>query len=241
MGNARLHGGNPSQIDVSNPMRSMQVPVMTDTSISDTTGSQNPDAAPDAGRRKVLVAATAIAGGAGVAAVSVPFIASMLPSERARAAGAPVDVDFAKLQPGEQLTAEWRGKPIWILRRSEAMLKTLEDSGHRKHLADPDSTVASQQPGYARNAFRSVKPDYLVVVPICTHLGCVPTFRPDVAPRDLGPEWPGGYFCPCHGSKFDFAGRVFRNVPAPTNLVIPPHRYLTPTSVRVGEDPKGTA
>lgn len=177
-------------------------------------------------------------GGAGLAAASIPFVASMNPSERARARGAPVDADFAKLGPGEQVTVEWRGKPVWILRRSEAMLKALGNSAHRVKLADPDSRVTSQQPAYSRNAFRSLKPEYLVLVPVCTHLGCVPTFRPEIAPPDLGPEWPGGYFCPCHGSKFDFAGRVYRNVPAPTNLVVPPHRYLGETVVWIGENPK---
>lgn len=214
---------------------------MKDAPHSETAGSQDPGAVPDTSRRKLLVAATAIAGGAGIAATSIPFITSMMPSERARAAGAPVDANFAKLDPGQQLTVEWRGKPVWILRRGEAMLKTLEDPGHRDNLADPDSKVSSQQPGYARNAFRSVKPEYLVVVSLCTHLGCVPSFRPDIAPADLGPKWPGGYYCPCHASKFDFAGRVYRNVPAPTNLVIPPHRYLSATTVRIGEDPEGGA
>ncbi|MBI3042932.1 MAG: ubiquinol-cytochrome c reductase iron-sulfur subunit [Betaproteobacteria bacterium] len=186
----------------------------------------------------MLVAATGAVGGAGLAAASIPFVASMSPSERARAGGAPVDVDFARLGPGEQLTSEWRGKPVWVLRRTPIMLKALDNADLRAKLADPDSQVRSQQPVYARNAFRSIKPEYLVLVPICTHLGCVPTFRPDVAPRDLGPEWPGGYFCPCHGSKFDFAGRVYRNVPAPTNLVVPPHRYLGVTVVRIGVDPE---
>lgn len=200
--------------------------------------AKTPDTAPDARRRKLLVAATGAVGGAGLAAASIPFVASMNPSERARARGAPVDADFAKLGPGEQVTVEWRGKPVWILRRSEAMLKALGNSAHRVKLADPDSRVTSQQPAYSRNAFRSLKPEYLVLVPVCTHLGCVPTFRPEIAPPDLGPEWPGGYFCPCHGSKFDFAGRVYRNVPAPTNLVVPPHRYLGETVVWIGENPK---
>jgi len=194
------------------------------------------DALPDIERRKLLVAATGAVGGAGLAAASIPFVASMNPSERARAGGAPVDVDFARLGPGEQLTAEWRGKPVWVLRRTPTMLKALENPAHRLKLADPDSRVKNQQPSYAQNAFRSLKPEYLVLVPICTHLGCVPAFRPQVAPSDLGPGWPGGYFCPCHGSKFDFAGRVYRNVPAPTNLVVPPHKYLTDTRVLIGED-----
>lgn len=192
-------------------------------------------------RRKLLVAATGILGGAGIAAASIPFIASMTPSERARAAGAPVEANFAGLGSGEQLTVEWRGKPVWILRRTEAMLKALERPAHRTDLVDPDSKVTTQQPAYVRNAFRSIKPEYLVVVPICTHLGCVPSFRPDVAPGDMGPKWPGGYYCPCHGSRFDLAGRVYRNVPAPTNLVIPPHRYLGATTVKIGEDPDGSA
>lgn len=197
--------------------------------------------AEDLSKRRFLLAATTVAGGAAVAGAAVPFVASMLPSERAKAGGAPVEADFAKLDPGGQLTVEWRGQPVWILRRTEAMLKALEDLAHRAKLADPDSKVKSQQPVYVRSAFRSAKPEYLVLVPVCTHLGCVPTFRPDVAPADLGPQWPGGYFCPCHGSRFDFAGRVYRNVPAPTNLVVPPHRYLGQTTVRIGEDPVGGA
>jgi ubiquinol-cytochrome c reductase iron-sulfur subunit len=202
---------------------------------------KRPDTVPDTKRRELLVAATGALGGAGIAMASIPFVVSMNPSERARAGGAPVDVGFASLEPGEQLTAEWRGRPVWVLHRTGAMLATLESPEHRAKLADSDSRVTSQQPAYARNALRSARPQYLVLVPICTHLGCVPTIRPDVAPADLGPEWPGGYFCPCHGSKFDFAGRVYRNVPAPTNLVIPPHRYLGATTVKIGEDPDGSA
>ena len=143
------------------------------------------DAAPDADRRKRLTAATGLVGAAGLAAASIPFVASMSPSERARAGGAPVEADFAKLEPGEQITVEWRGRPVWILRRTATMLKALESPAHRLKLADPDSRVMGQQPAYARNALRSLNPEYLVVVPICTHLGCVPTFRPDVAPADL--------------------------------------------------------
>ncbi|MBI1964617.1 MAG: ubiquinol-cytochrome c reductase iron-sulfur subunit [Betaproteobacteria bacterium] len=191
---------------------------------------------PDADRRKLLAGATGLVGAAGLAAASVPFVASMNPSERARAGGAPVEADFAKLGPGEQMTVEWRGKPVWILRRTGTMLKALENPSLRARLADPDSQVKSQQPDYARNDIRSIKPEYLVLVSICTHLGCVPTFRPDVAPQDLGSDWPGGYYCPCHGSKFDFAGRVYRNVPAPTNLVVPPHKYVSESRVLIGED-----
>lgn len=200
-----------------------------------------PDTAPDLARRKILVAASGVAGGAALAAVSVPFIASMAPSERARAAGAPVSADVTGLEPGEQLTIEWRSKPVWILRRTEAMLKTLEDPHHLVKLADPGSDVKNQQPTYARNAYRSVNPEYLVVVGICTHLGCVPTSRPDVAPADIGANWDGGYFCPCHGSKFDLAGRVWRNVPAPTNLMIPAHHYVSETKIVIGRDTEGAA
>ena len=207
---------------------------MTDVSKTATGGARSSDVLPDGKRRKVLSAATAIAGGIGAAAAAVPFVVSMSPSERSRAAAAPVELSFAGLPPGGQVTVEWRGRPIWVLHRTEAMLRTLRDPHHRQRLADPDSKVTSQQPAYARNDLRSIKPEYLVLIPICTHLGCVPTFRPDVAPLDLGPDWAGGFFCPCHGSKFDLAGRVYRNVPAPTNLVIPPHRYVSETTVVVG-------
>jgi len=212
----------------------------TDNGVAATTVGQ-PGSAADPERRKMLVAATSVVGGAALTAASVPFIASMTPSEAARAAGAPVSTELVGIKPGTQLTVEWRRKPVWILHRTEAMLKALEDPRHLARLADPDSAVRSQQPAYARNAYRSLKPEYLVVVGICTHLGCVPTFRPEVAPADLGPEWDGGYFCPCHGSKFDLAGRVWRNVPAPTNLVIPPYGYAGEVKVVVGRDPKNTA
>jgi ubiquinol-cytochrome c reductase iron-sulfur subunit len=188
-------------------------------------------------RRRRLLVITSGLGVVGAAFAATPFVLSMMPSARAKAAGAPVEVDIGKIEPGQLLTVEWRGKPVWILRRTETMLEALQNPAHRAKLADPDSKVKSQQPAYALGAFRSLKPENLVLVPVCTHLGCVPTFRPDVAPLDLGPEWPGGYFCPCHGSKFDFAGRVYRNVPAPTNLVVPPHHYLSATTVRIGEDP----
>lgn len=205
----------------------------------DATESGTPQPVSDPQRRKILLAATSAAGGAALAAASVPFVASMNPSERARAAGAPVEADLSLLKPGTQITVSWRSKPVWILRRTEAMLKELDDPSHLAKLADPGSAVKTQQPGYARNAYRSIKPENLVVVGICTHLGCVPTFRPDVGAKDLQPDWDGGYFCPCHGSKFDFAGRVYRNVPAPTNLVIPPYHYLSDTMLEIGSGPKG--
>jgi len=192
----------------------------------------------DPARRKILLATTAVVGGAALAAASVPFIASMNPSERAKAAGAPVEADISRIEPGAQTTFEWRSQPVWILRRTDAMLKTLQDPRHLAKLLDPESQVKSQQPAYARNAFRSVKSEYLVAVGICTHFGCVPTFRPDLRAGDLRPDWDGGYFCPCHGSTFDFAGRVYRNVPAPTNLVIPPYRFLSNGKVLIGENPR---
>lgn len=187
-------------------------------------------------RRRFLTVATATVGGAGILAALVPFVRSLSPSARTQAAGAPVEVDLTGLRPGTQLTMSWRGKPVWVLRRTQAMLASLADNVHQ--LRDPESDVATQQPGYARNEFRAIEPEYFVCVALCTHLGCVPTFRPDVAPRDLGPGWRGGYFCPCHGSRFDLAGRVFKNVPAPTNLVVPPYRFGGSGRVVVGEDPR---
>ena len=192
--------------------------------------------ATDPRRRYFLTAAATIIGGIGVAAMAVPFISYMNPSAKARSAGAPVKVDFSKLEPGQQITVNWRGKPVWVLRRTPQMLEDLRTSSMRERLRDPDSAVDTQQPAYAKNELRSIETEYLAVVGICTHLGCVPSFRPDVAPADLGPDWPGGYFCPCHGSKFDFAGRVYKSVPAPANLVIPPYRFLYGTEIIVGED-----
>jgi ubiquinol-cytochrome c reductase iron-sulfur subunit len=188
------------------------------------------------GRRRFLVATTTLIGGAGVIAVAVPFISAMNPSARARTAGAPVNIDVSKLEPGQQLTVNWRGKPVWILRRTPKILEDLHAVEFRERLRDPDSTVETQQPDYAQNVYRSIESEYLVVIGICTHLGCVPTFRPDVAPVDLGADWVGGYFCPCHGSKFDLAGRVYKGVPAPTNLVVPSYRFLSKSQIRVGED-----
>jgi ubiquinol-cytochrome c reductase iron-sulfur subunit len=181
----------------------------------------------------VLVAATSMVGAVGVGFALVPFIASMNPSASARAAGAPVEADISKLEPGAMLRVKWRGKPVWVVSRTEKMLASLSEL--EGELADPDS-AASEQPEYTRNKQRSIKPQYFVAVGICTHLGCAPTYRPEVAPDDLGPAWKGGFFCPCHGSRFDLAGRVFRGAPAPTNLVIPPHTYISETTILVGED-----
>lgn len=188
---------------------------------------------PDKARRRILITATTAMGGLGVVAAAVPFIASMLPSERAKAAGSPVEVDISKLMPGTQLTVEWQGKPAWILHRTDEMLQLL--GGDNQRLRDPHSEVA-HQPAYCKNATRSIKPKYFVAVGICTHLGCVPNFRPEIAPADLGREWRGGFYCPCHGSKYDLAGRVFKGLPAPTNLVIPQHSYLSDLRLIIGTD-----
>lgn len=188
----------------------------------------------DPHRRRFLTMSTAVVGAAGAGVAAWPFLATWRPSERARAAGAPVTIDISRLQPGQQVTVEWRQKPVWVLNRTPEMLEAL--SGLRDQLRDPDSRAASQQPAYASNEFRALRPEYLVTVALCTHLGCVPSFRPDVAAPDLGSSWVGGYFCPCHGSRFDFAGRVFKGVPAPLNLEIPPHRYVGDTEIEVGAD-----
>jgi ubiquinol-cytochrome c reductase iron-sulfur subunit len=191
----------------------------------------------DTSRRRVLIAATSAVGAVGVGFALVPFISSMNPSAKARAAGAPVEADISKLEAGGLLRVKWRGKPIWVVSRTPEMLAALPTLDGE--LADPNSEVP-QQPEYCKNPTRSIKPEYLVAIGICTHLGCAPTYRPDVAPEDLGPAWKGGFFCPCHGSRFDLAGRVYKSVPAPTNLVIPPHTYLSDTTILVGAD-KGAA
>jgi len=188
----------------------------------------------DARKRKFLIAATSAVGGAAVAGVAVPLVMSMMPSARAKAAGAPVEVDISKVEPGMLLTVEWRGKPVWIVNRTPEMLALL--AKHDDQLTDPKSDQP-QQPTYCKNATRSIKPEYLVAVGICTHLGCSPTYRKEVGAADLGGDWPGGFFCPCHGSRFDLAARVFKNVPAPINLVIPPHQYLSATKLLIGVDP----
>ena len=190
----------------------------------------------DLGRRRFLTATATVVGGVGVAFVAVPFLKSWSPSERAQAAGAPVEADISKLEVGALMTVEWRGKPVWLLKRSQKMLDDLP--GNKDRLRDPNSEEASQQPKYAQNAYRSVKPDVLVLVGICTHLGCSPTFRPDLAPADLGPNWKGGFFCPCHGSSFDLAGRVYKGVPAPLNLEVPPYQLLADSRVLIGVDPE---
>ncbi len=187
-------------------------------------------------RRRFLVTATSVIGAIGLGAVSWPFIDSWNPSQRARVAGAAVTVDFSKIEPGRQITVAWRQQPVWVLRRTPEMLERMEKTEHLQRLRDPDSSVTTQQPDYAQNVTRSLHPEHLVVIGVCTHLGCIPHFRPELAPKDLGADWMGGYYCPCHGSRFDFSGRVFKSVPAPTNLVIPPHRYLSEAVIEIGVD-----
>ena len=184
-------------------------------------------------RRKFLTAASSVIGGVGAAFAASPFIASWLPSDRAKAMGAPVEVDVNRLEPGAQLTIEWRGQPIWIIRRPESVLEALPKLNDK--LRDPFSTE-EQQPSYAQNVPRSIKDEYLVLVGLCTHLGCVPNYRPDLG--GVEPGWPGGFFCPCHGSKFDLAGRVYKGVPAPLNLPVPPYKYVSDNVIVIGEDEK---
>ena len=190
------------------------------------------------GRRKFLVAATSVAGGIAGVAIATPFLLSMMPSERAKAAGAPVEVDISKLEPGMLLMVEWRGKVVWVLNRTPDMLASLEKV--EGDLADPASEK-KQQPDYAKNRTRSIKPEIFVAEGVCTHLGCSPVFRKDVAPADLGPDWLCCFFCPCHGSKFDLAGRVYKNVPAPTNMVVPPHVFLSDNRLLIGSESEGSA
>jgi ubiquinol-cytochrome c reductase iron-sulfur subunit len=194
----------------------------------------SPDA-PNPAKRRFLLAATGVVGGIGAVAALAPFVFSLQPSERAKAAGAPVEVDISKLEPGQKIDVEWRGKVCWVINRTPEMLASLPKLDGQ--VADPKSEV-DHQPANCRNEHRSIKPAIFVAVGICTHLGCSPTFRKDVAPADLGPEWLWGFFCPCHQSKFDLAGRVYKGVPAPTNLIVPPHRYLTDSKVLIGEDTK---
>jgi ubiquinol-cytochrome c reductase iron-sulfur subunit len=186
----------------------------------------------DVEKRKFLIATSAV-GALGCAAVAVPFIKSMTPSERAKAAGAPVEVDISKIAPGTMITAEWRGKPVWIINRTDEM--TAELAHHNDQLSDPSCEVTSQQPSYCKNENRAIKPNLAVIVGICTHLGCSPTAKLQ-ANGDMGANWTGGFFCPCHGSKFDLAGRVFKGSPAPINLVVPPYKYLTENTLLIGVD-----
>jgi ubiquinol-cytochrome c reductase iron-sulfur subunit len=192
----------------------------------------------DQGKRRFLVAATGVVGGIASIATAVPFVASMLPSERAKAAGAPVEADIGNLAPGEMTRVEWRGKPVWIVRRTKEMLETVKQNEGK--VADPRSERKTElTPEYARNEFRSIKPEYLVVVGICTHLGCSPVDKFKAQAEAFEADWKGGFYCPCHGSLFDLAGRVYKNRPAPDNLEVPPHTYLSDTKLLIGEDKKG--
>ena len=190
----------------------------------------------DKGRRRILIAATSVVGAAGAAAVAAPFLMSWSPSARALAAGAPVEIPVNKVEPGQLLRVIWRGKPVWVVNRTKEMLDTLP--GLSDQLKDPNSDDVKQQPAYAKNLARTRegKEQYLVLVGICTHLGCSPTFRPELGPADLGAAWKGGWYCPCHGSRFDLAGRVFKNVPAGANLEVPPYYFKDDNTILVGED-----
>ena len=188
----------------------------------------------DTDKRRFLTNATTVVGSIGAIAVTIPFISSLAPSAKARAAGAPVEVDISKLEVGQLLTIEWRGKPVFVFRRSEETLSALANL--KTELRDPHSEELGQQPSYCKNDLRSIRQDLMVLVGICTHLGCAPTYRPELAPEDLGPDWQGGFFCPCHGSTFDLAGRVYQSVPAPTNLVVPPHYFISDNKLLIGTE-----
>lgn len=185
------------------------------------------------GRRRFLTVSTVVVGGVGGIFAAIPFYSAWKPSARAVAAGAPVSVDISKLAMGEQMVVAWRSRPIFIVRRSSEMLAVLP--GEKDRLKDPDSTVLDQQPDFAKNEYRSLKPELLVLVGSCTHLGCSPKLHPEVQPEPWDAQWKGGYYCPCHNSRFDLAGRVYEGSPAPTNLVVPPYRFESDTRVVIGE------
>ncbi|MGC1181640.1 ubiquinol-cytochrome c reductase iron-sulfur subunit [Legionella sp.] len=193
---------------------------------------QNKNALIDKDRRRFLLTSTCVLGGVGALCALTPFVSSWLPSTKAQAEGAPVQVDLSKMEPGEQVVVEWRGKPVWIIRRTRNMLQKLSENSER--LRDPHS-LTTQQPAYAKNEHRSINPEYLVLIGICTHLGCSPKYKPTLG--DLGPDWPGGFFCPCHGSIFDLSGRVFKNVPAPINMEVPPYYFINKHTIVIGYEP----
>lgn len=192
----------------------------------------------DNSKRQFLTTALTVVGAVGTGYLAVPFLSQMQPSAKAMAAGAPVEVDISKIETGQLIRVAWRGKPVWVLSRTPEVIEVLEKDTAK--LADPNSHE-SKQPEVANNPLRSIKPEIFVAVGLCTHLGCSPTFRPEIAPNDLGENWKGGFFCPCHGSGFDLAGRVFRSVPAPTNLEVPPYRYITDTLIIIGEESTGAS
>ena len=188
---------------------------------------------PDNSRRRFLTTAATVVGGAGAVATAIPFILNLPPSAKAKAIGAPVEVDLSDLAPGQLKIEKWQGKPVWILKRGDKTLDELPELNNQ--LRDPGSEV-EQQPPYAKNMHRSIKPEYLVMIGLCTHLGCSPKYVPETGKHSLGNDWKGGFFCPCHGSRFDLAGRVFKGVPAPTNLVVPPYQFLSDTRILIGDD-----
>jgi ubiquinol-cytochrome c reductase iron-sulfur subunit len=194
----------------------------------------------DAGRRRLLTLSTVVVGGAGAAAAMWPFLASLKPSAKAQALGASVTADISQIEVGQKVTYVWRGRPVWVVRRTKEMIATLAKV--TSELRDPESKEP-QQPEYVTGEARAIKPEFLVMVGSCTHLGCSPTFRPDTPAPDIASDWQGGFFCPCHGSRFDLSGRVYKGVPAPLNLAVPPHRYVNDTTIVIGEDPatKGAA
>ncbi|UZE95577.1 ubiquinol-cytochrome c reductase iron-sulfur subunit [Alkalimarinus alittae] len=187
----------------------------------------------NAGRRRFLIGATSVVGGVGAVGAAVPFVASWNPSAKAKAAGAPVTANISKIEPGQQMTVEWRGKPVWIVRRTQEMIDNIEKMNDK--VLDPDS-LEPQQPEYITGIYRASRPEFAVLVGICTHLGCSPQYRPEVEAADLGADWLGGFFCPCHGSKFDLSGRVFKGVPAPLNLEVPPYKYIDDNNLIIGVD-----
>ncbi len=192
----------------------------------------------DMGRRRFLTATTAVVGGAGIAVAAIPFIKSWQPSAQAKTAGAPVEADISKLELGQMVMFEWRGQPIWIIRRTQAQLDALPSLDSQ--LKDPGSLVTDQQPAFAQNEYRSEKAELFVVVGICTHLGCAPKLHAELKPEPFDPDWKGGFFCPCHKSRFDMAGRVYDGVPAPTNLVVPPYYFIDDNHIMIGQT-KGAA
>jgi len=185
-------------------------------------------------KRNFLIAATSATGGLFTVGVAVPFLSYWNPSAKAKAAGAPVEIDLSKIAPGQRITVQWRGKPVWIVRRTPEALENLKKLNST--VLDPDSN-SSAQPEYAKNPTRSINDEYFVTISLCTHLGCIPSYRPELAPEDLGADWLGGFYCPCHGSKFDLAGRVYPGVPAPTNLEIPDHAFVNENKLVVGLSP----
>jgi len=205
--------------------------------MSDITSPSSPISEPS--RRDFLYVATAVVAGVGAAATLVPLIAQMSPDAATLAAGGPVDLDLSKVEPGQQVVVRWRSRPVFVIRRTDAVLKELQSAALVDRLADPHSSEI-QQPPYAANWHRSVKPEFGVLVGICTHLGCIPLFYPQPSASQPTSDWPGGYFCPCHGSKYDLAGRVFKSVPAPYNLPVPPYRFLSDSKIRVGENPENS-